>query len=272
MTLRFPPLCLLGLTTAASAHDFWLQPQQWEARAEEEVGVALQVGHGPDRQRSAIPARRITRFEAIAPEGRRVDLRSRLQTGGAKADATIAFETTGAWLIVLETDNHAESHLPAARFNAYLEDEGLAEAIAQRARTGRSDADGAETYSRHAKTIVQIGAADLRQQARIVRPVGLTLEIVPEVSPLAASPGDPLPMRIYYRGKPLAGALVKLNNLDSDAKPIAMRRSDADGRAIFTMPGKGSWQFNVIWTRPASRDGLVDFDTNFSSLSFGIRR
>ncbi|WP_447761966.1 DUF4198 domain-containing protein [Sphingopyxis panaciterrae] len=272
MILRLLPLCLLGVTTIADAHDFWLQPQHWQAAPDQPVGVTLQVGHGPDRQRSSIPARRIVRFEAITPEGRRVDLDKRLDIGGATQDATVAFGTRGAYLVVLETDNNAESHLPAGRFNAYLEDEGLTGAIAHRARTNRTGAEGAETYSRHAKTIVQVGAADPQQQARIVRPTGLTLEIVPEVSPLSALPGRPLPVRIYYRGRPLAGALVKLNDLDADAKPVEMQRSDANGRAIFTMPGKGSWQFNVIWTRPQPKSSLADFDTSFSSLSFGITR
>ncbi len=70
-------------------------------------------------------------------------------------------------------------------------------------------------------------------------------------------------------GFALAGALVKLNDLDHDAEPVAMRRSDAQGRAVFRLPGKGNWQLNVIWTRPQPKTSLTDFDTSFSSLSFG---
>ena len=176
----------------------------------------------------------------------------------------------GTYLIVLETDNRAESHLPAIRFNDYLKVEGLTPALMLRTRTGRTAADGAENYSRHAKTIVQVGSVDSRGQARIVRPAGLKLEIVPEVSPATIGPGGTLPLRIFYQGVPLPGALVKLNDLDHDAQPIAMRRSDAQGRVAFASPGKGNWQINVIWTRPLPNTSLADFDTSFSSLSFGI--
>lgn len=269
MIARILFLYLLAVVTAAEAHDFWLQPVRWQARPGEPVSVTLQVGHGPYRQRSPIPANRILRFEAIAPDGRRIDLRKTLHVGAPAADAAIGLLRPGVYSIILETDNRAESHLPAVRFNDYLKVEGLTPAIALRARTGRSDADGAENYSRHARTIVQIGPVDPRGQAQVVRPAGLALEIVPETSPLTGSRG-PLPVRVFYRGQPLAGALVKLNDLDHDAQPIETHRSDAQGRAVFTTPGKGSWQLNVIWTRPQPSSSLTDFDTSFSSLSFGV--
>ncbi|MGY4395437.1 putative GH25 family protein [Sphingomonas sp. UYAg733] len=270
MIARIFALGVLCLATAADAHDFWLQPARWRAGPGEPIGLTLQVGHGAYRQRSPVPSSRVIRFEAIAPDGRRIDLRNGLHIGGSSEDAAIAFGKPGTYSIVLETDNRAESHLPAIRFNDYLRVEGLTPAIALRARAGKSDADGAENYSRHARTIVQIGPLDPRGQGQIVRPAGLALEIVPEVSPLAAARGGALPVRIYYRGRPLAGALVKLNDLAHDAQPIEMHRSDAQGRTVFAMPGKGSWQLNVIWTRPQPRSSLTDFDTSFSSLSFGL--
>jgi len=262
-------LLLAALATgSAQAHDFWLQPARWQTQPNEAVSLTLQVGHGPYRQRSPIPASRILRFEAIAPEGHRNDLHGTLHVGATADDATIRIAKPGAYILALETDNRAESHLPAIRFNDYLQVEGLTPAIAERARTGHTDADGAENYSRHAKAIVQVGPLDRKHLTHIVRPIGLELEIVPEIIPSTAARGGTLPVRIYYRGKPLSGALVKLNDLNHDMQPIEMHRTDASGRARFTMPGGGNWQLNVIWTRPLPASSLTDFDTAFSSLSF----
>jgi uncharacterized GH25 family protein len=272
MIRRLFALCLLGLGSAAAAHDFWLQPVRWQAVPGEDVGITLQVGHGSTRQRSPIPASRVLRFESVGPDGDRVDRRAALHIGAPQEDAAIAFDRAGTYSVVFETDNRAESHLPAQKFNAYLAEEGLTPAQVQRKHTGRMQADGAENYSRHARTIVQIGPVDVLQQAQITRPSGMTLEIVPEISPVALTKGQALPVRIYYRGRPLAGALVKLNDLDQDAVPIAEQRSDAQGRATFTFPHSGSWQLNVVWTRPQPRTSLADFDTSFSSLSFAIAK
>ena len=261
-------LCAMLSTSPAQAHDFWLQPARWQAQPGEAVSLTLQVGHGPYRQRSPIPAARILRFESVASDGRRSDLRGALHVGAKTDDATIRVARPGAYIVALETDNRAESHLPAIRFNDYLQAEGLTPALAERARTGRIDTDGAENYSRHAKAIIQVGPPNPKQLAYIVRPIGLELEIVPEVVPSAAVRGGVLPVRIFYRGKPLPGALVKLNDLNHDVQPVEMHRTDASGRARFTMPGSGWWQFNVIWTRPLPASSLTDFDTAFSSLSF----
>ena len=79
-----------------------------------------------------------------------------------------------------------------------------------------------------------------------------------------------LPVRVIYAGRPLAGALVKLTDLKNDASPFEMHVTDHDGRASFTMPSSGTWLLNVIWTKALPRSEETDFETVFSSLSFGF--
>jgi uncharacterized GH25 family protein len=83
------------------------------------------------------------------------------------------------------------------------------------------------------------------------------------------APTEELPVHVFYEGRPLAGALVKLTNLEFDVRPVAMRLSDAQGRASFSFPRTGTWLINVIWTKPISGNPNADFDTTFSSLTFG---
>ena len=215
-------LLALFLALPAAAHDFWIQP---------EPPYSLLVGHGPYRRISPIPPSRITRFETI-----------------------------GDHLLVLETDDKAQSHLPAIRFNDYLAAEGLTPAIEERERTRRTGRDGSERYSRRAKALVGTGPDD----PLFTRRLGLTLEIVPEPSPSA------LPVRIFFKDRPQAGALVKLTDLDHDEQPFETRRTDGEGRASFTLPKKGSWLLNVIWTEVLGPAAETDFATVFSSLSFSF--
>jgi hypothetical protein len=37
------------------------------------------------------------------------------------------------------------------------------------------------------------------------------------------------------------------------------------------MPRSGSWLLNVIWTKPLAASDETDFETVFSSLSFGFQ-
>lgn len=270
MSMRtFISAVLLALVVLpAAAHDFWLQPSPYWFAPHAVVPLSLQVGHGPYRQRSPIPARRIMRLEAIDPQGIATDLRKRLRVGAVDADADMQLATPGTHVLVLETDNAAMTSLPAIRFNDYLRAEGLTPAIVERERTGRMDRDGAERYGRHAKALVQVGASGA-DAAVVTRPLGLALEIVPERNPYALPHTDELPIHVLYLGKPLPGALVKLTRLEHDEHPVETQRTDIAGRAVFSVPAHGSWLLNVIWTRPLPASDDVDFETAFASLAFG---
>jgi uncharacterized GH25 family protein len=265
-------VCALGLGRAAAveAHDFWVQPNAYRIEPDAPVPITLQVGHGPFRQRSPIQSGRIVRFEAITPDGTAVDLRASLRPGGATDDGALQFREPGTYMVVLETDSRAQSHLPALRFNDYLRAEGLTAALEQRERSHRMDADGSEIYSRRTKALVQVGSQRAGSQAQVTRALGLPLEIVPDVSPYAWPRSSSLPVHVLFEGRPLVGALVKLTNLEHDAQPVEIHLTGEDGRTSFMMPGGGQWLLNVIWSKPLPGTRDTDFETVFSSLSFGL--
>ncbi len=268
--LRYLPIftLLAGNASAALAHDFWLQPQMFAAAPNTVVPFTIQVGHGTFRQRWGAPIDRILRFDDIGP-GRVTNLRTGLQAPGGADDGSVRLIAPGTHVLVLET-NHAESELPSIRFNDYIKVEGMTPAIAWRDRLKLADTPGREIYSRRAKALVQVGPLDPALASQATRPVGLTLEIVPQRNPYALTASELLPVQIIYEGKPLAGALVKLNNLDFDARPIESHLTDLAGRATFNPPRRGKWQLNVIWTKPISGNPKAEFETIFSSLTFGF--
>jgi uncharacterized GH25 family protein len=265
--MRTLMLLIAALTSAdaAAAHDFWVQPHDFVVAPGATVPMTIEVGHGPARQRWSAPLDRITTFAAISRGGRK-DIRSALRPAGGQSDADVGFSAAGSYVIVLET-TRAESNLPAIRFNDYIAAEGIVPALRARAKAGTTDTPGRELYSRRAKALIRVGEGGA-PQPQITRPVGLTLEIVPAVDPTAPDFAMTLPVTILYEGRPLAGAFVKLNNLDFDARPVETHLTDGSGRATFKIPFKGSWQMNVVWTKPIA-DPRADFDTVFSSLTFG---
>jgi len=261
-------LGLVGIRPAV-AHDFWVQPSFYWVAPAARTPLTLEVGHGPYRQRSPIRASRIAQFEAIGPRSTRIDLRPFLRLGGLTNDGVVILDEPGTYVVALQTDARARSLLPAIRFNDYLHVEGLTTALAFRERTHRTNADGSETYSRQAKTILKVGT-QLDAHTPVTRALGLLLEIVPDLDPYANPVAKKLPVHVIYRGRLLAGALVKLTNLEHDANPVEMHVTDRAGRAIFNAPHSGNWLLNVIWTEIAPPTSDSDFETTFSSLSFGF--
>jgi uncharacterized GH25 family protein len=266
MHVVLPFAALLLLAGAANAHDFWLQPQRFWTAPRTPMPVAILVGHAADRAPWSVESARVVLLRDIGPKGvvnRLADVRSR-----ALAEIpALSFSDPGVHIVALQS-TAALSNLPAVRFNDFLQQEGLTTALALRARTGRTTAPGRELYSRRAKALVQVGPPGA-PQPHVIRPIGMTLEIVPERDPYAAGSSNLLPVRVIFEGRPLAGALVKLTNLDNDAKPAAMTRTDARGRAVFTVPRSGPWLLNVVWTKAITGDPRADFETTFSSLTFG---
>jgi hypothetical protein len=262
-------LCLACRAGAAEAHDFWIQPSGVAHAPGDTVTLALMVGHGDERQQSPIAPRRIRRFDAVAPDGRWMPV----------VDRVFRPDSPGVHALVLQTDSSAQSHLPAPLFNAYLYVDGLRAVQAHRERYRLHGEPGAERYSRVAKALVEVGAPAHGARAgcaaggpaeacggNAIRVFGLPLELVPERSPFGGGERLQLPVRVLYKGQPLPGSLVKLTDLARDDEPVAAARADGQGRVEFTVPRRGNWLLNVVWSEPVQRGDGIDYETVFSSL------
>lgn len=265
--------CAVGaglVSLPASAHDFWLQPSRFWSSPGRVVPLVMLVGHGAARKRSSIGLDRVNLFRASGPDGS-TDRKGDLTLGQGGADASLTFASPGTYVVFFSTTN-VPSELPALRFNDYARAEGLTLVTRHRTAQATGNTPGRELYSRRGKALVQIGLPSKRTQPHVTVPVGLGLEIVPLVNPYQIGSATSMPVQIFYQGRPLAGALVKLTNLGADAQPVESFRTDANGRAIFRARRSGEWQFNVVWSQPLANNRSADFLTTFSSLSFGFSR
>lgn len=267
MRIIYPLLAVFCFSEPLEAHDFWLQPARFWIGPGASVPIAILVGHGVNRAPWGVASDRVLLLRDVGPTGV-VDHLPAIRARSVASIPAMRFKAPGTHILVLQS-GHAVSDLPAVRFNDYLKEEGLTPAMRLRSQTRSTASPGREIYSRRAKALVQVGPAT-RPQHHVTRPVGLTLEIVPERNPYAPSATSAFPVKIIYEGKSLPGALVKLTNLNADQKPVAVRTSDSNGRAVFNIPKQGLWQINVVWTKPIRGNARADFDTTFSSLTFGF--
>ena len=265
MKSRIVALSLLLIAGPVSAHDFWIQPARFQVEGNTPLFFTFQVGHGQFRDRWNNNDRVISLNDFTLGNAR--DLKGQLRSG-RPFDFATSSGAPGVHVIAMQS-NFATSELPAIRFNDYARQEGLVPILATRKAAGATSKPGRERYSRRAKALLQVGQATPANQAFATRPLGLKLEIVPERSPYALGASRILPVQILYNKRGLANATVKLTNLAADERPVAVLVTDRNGRARFTVPATGTWQMNVIWSEPIRNDPKVDFDTTFSSLTFG---
>ncbi|MDP9086698.1 MAG: DUF4198 domain-containing protein, partial [Pseudomonadota bacterium] len=136
----------LSLGGTAVAHDFWLQPQSWQASPGTPLPFIVEVGHGKFRQQWGADGGHLLALNDLA-RGGAIDLRPLFKPGGEVPHLTRTFRREGLHIVSLVSTN-AASDLPSIRFNDYIKVEGLTPAIDARTRAGSMNANGRELYSR----------------------------------------------------------------------------------------------------------------------------
>lgn len=292
-----------ALVGTAAAHDLWLEPDLFEASdARSPIAVHVRVGERLTGEAVPRSERRILRFVALGA-GDEVPIEgvdgvepagwlrlpsdgateSPAATGSPPPSARGATPPTVAravdattWVLGYQSD-HATIELAAARFERYLRDEGLEHVIARRAESGRTDAPGREAYARCAKSLVAIGArgvsgADAARSADALhgRRLGCPLELVPELDPYRLRPGEQLPVRLLFRGEPIAGVRVAALSRERP-EDVRVARTGRDGRALFTLDREGLWLVKAVHMEAAPPGLDADWESWWASLTF-LRR
>jgi len=261
---RPDPLKAVVLFLAAAplaAHDFWIEPTSFRPEVGVVVGFALRVGEGFRGDPVPRSDERIVKFVLASSAGERpIDGVAGADPAGAAPIREPGFQLAGYRSRTSRVD------LPAEKFEKYLKEEGLETIIALRAKRGESGKPSKEIYSRCAKSLLDAGGSGTAGYDRVL---GFTLEIVPERSPSEIRPGTPMPVRLLYRGKPLAGALVVARNRDEPGKPLSSR-SNESGRVSFALPRGGVWLVKAVHMIPAPPRSGAEWESLWASLTFEI--
>ena len=271
---RLPPLLvglLAGVASAvpASAHEYWLAPSAYRAHAGDTVRVAAWVGTGfRGELKPYAPTRAVS---LVARQAVSEDLRPTSVNGDDVFGRFVLRDAGGA--VVAYESNFVPIELDAIAFDQYLELEGLDGPLAYRERLGPREGPGRERYARCPKT--WIAGSDPK---RLMAPIGLTIELVPLADP--TRPG-PVSLLLLYRGKPLAGALVRAwrQPLAKDGAPFdgatrdsvgpaAQERTDKDGVATFALDQAGEWMVSAVHMVPCPDHSAADWQSMWASLTF----
>jgi hypothetical protein len=248
--LRLLFLTAVLVSSPVLAHDFWIEPSAYTPGAGELVSLKLWVGEHLGGETLPRNEELIDWFSAV-----RGGVQSPiLGMDGSETAGWLRPQAPGGLVIAYRSQRSAVE-LPPEKFQAYLALEGLPPVP-----------PGREVFSRCAKSLLAVGG---RSDPTVTKPVGLTLELVPEADPYSLAPGGTLTVSLLYQGKPLAGATVMA--LDAtDAQTPQRVRSDANGRASFTLPRAGAWLIKAVHMIRAPRDAGADWESFWASLTFAL--
>jgi lysophospholipase L1-like esterase len=256
-------LSLLAGLGSAAAHDLWLVPPERPAVGAP-VRVRANVGMDfPNSEHAPDPAA-FSRRLLIRPDGSPGELRAAGKDGlSGLVEFTPA--QTGVYVLAVETKPRLIT-LAAGKFNDYLVADGLPHIYRLRAREKTLDQPGRERYSKYVKALVRVGDGRAGDPCRVA---GLTLEIVPQRDPFAVRPGQALPVRVLFRGKPLAEANVGWQRPGDGAMARGYVRTDAHGEALIPIAGAGLMTIRLThMTRPKAADH--EWESFWATLTFHV--
>lgn len=258
--------CAVAVPTRALAHDYWLVPEFPVVDTPEPIPIRMYVGEAlraeEERPHQSSKTERLRLFTATGP----LDL---LPSAADKAKPAYVLlpERPGGHLVVLDR-NRSHIDLEASRFESYLRDEGLESIVEERARRGEAGARGREDYTRHLKSLVQVG--DARDGAFSVV-TGQPLEIVPAENPIFVRPGENLAVDVYFKGAKLSGALLEAVSRVGDDVVVHPSRTDARGRASFVLDRAASWLLRITHMERCVDCADADWRSYWGSYFFASR-
>ena len=255
----------LLISGPVAAHDYWIEPSVFRLDPGGRVLFYLRVGEHFSGEPAAFSMERTTRFRIDSPS-RQFDVlplqrdpagMARLGESGLQV---VSYENTPSYL-----------ELPADRFTAYLRAEGLKSTLQAREEAGTSDEPGREAYSRCAKTLLWVegGEPPAAGNGIHARPVGTTLELVPDTNPYGMKAPATLTVKLIYQGQPVPGALVMALNRKAPDE-IQRVESGPDGSAEFQLYRSGVWMVKAVHMVPAGLLEREDWRSYWASLTFEL--
>lgn len=249
----------LPLCPSLFAHDFWIEPSTFRPAPHTVVALHLRVGedfHGEVvRRRSA----HIRSFLVTGPRG----VQEALGVEGTDPAGYASITDPGLYTTGYRS-TRTFVEIEAEEFEHYLAEEGLERISRLRAQRGERRQTGKETYSRCARSLIWVDGADGEG-----RDAGFDcpLELRAEKNPYLLRSGAELPIRLLFRGEPVAEVLVTAIPKDAPGLRISAR-TDAEGRVRFRLSRPGIWLVKAVHMVPGPRDEGADWESFWASLTF----
>lgn len=265
-------VALLLVASAASAHDMFLVVDDHDLPPGSEVTVALYNGTF-DQSENSIDRDRMRDVSIVDGSGW-VSQPDDDQWRDQDDMSLLTFETgePGTYVVGVST-RPRDIELSAEDFNDYLRHDGVLDVLAAREEAGILDRAATERYSKHVKTILDVGEAsgEAWKQA-----LGYPIEVVPGSNPADLCAGDRLEFKVLADGAPVAGQLVYASYAgfrgpadDGGHSEAFSTRTDARGVAGVELTTEGRWYLRLIRMVEVDEPGL-DYESNWATLTFEV--
>ena len=252
------------LTTAPCfAHDTWLLPRSPLATEGKALLVDLTSGMAFPKKETAIKPDRIATsgWRTGAGDG----TFGALQAADSSLVVNVSPSGTGTAVIFLSLKPNT-IELVTGDVSSYFDEIGASDALRRAWAEQGPDAKYHETYTKHAKTFVEMGDEESEVEDKTcLRPVGQTIEFIPQRDPTTVSVGDSLVVKAVAKGQELESFAVGI--VCGATGESRLLRTNKAGFVGFTITDEGWWLVKGTELRRKA-DGT--FNSDFTTMTFYV--
>lgn len=260
-------LILLGICTitfASLAHEFWLLPQKFLLKINESTVIDINVGENFTGKSWGGKKDRIAKLTHYSQNGQEEILGNVAENNTNQIK--VVFKTAGNHLVAFNNTNKF-IELEALKFNDYLKEEGLDNALAFRKEQNLLEVKGREFYQRCVKTLLQV--SDKQDDSYKIN-TGMRLELIPTANPYMTISPKQLTFEVLFDNQIQANALVLVWQKINGKVNMKKYRTDADGKVIFPFVAKGNWMISTVKMIPHTDTKEADWQSFWGSYTFGF--
>jgi uncharacterized GH25 family protein len=254
---------IISVAAVSLGHDFWLVPQKFLLKLGETQTISANTGMDFPISVHAVKSERVTQFISVR-DGKKRNI-TEYEIQGESLATKLTFEESGTYILAIALKPTPKVNLSAKEVNDYLlSDEGDKKLYEFRKKEGRLDEDVVYCYSKDAKTIIQVGDSP---DETPVKPLNLSLEIVPSVNPYKLKKGNDLKITVLFKGKPLARAELNWSWAGHGETFAGITETDLEGTATVPLTKAGPYVIRMIHTQLIKAD---EWQGYWSSLTFEV--
>lgn len=260
--LALSVLALMFSISAVSAHEFWIEPQNFQVENGTILQADLKNGQNFKGINLAFFENRFARFDMIlngvvAPvAGRMGDSPALQQPVEGEGLLVIAHETTDSRLTYTEWD----------KFQEFADHKGFGDMRARHEALGFPTDTFKETYFRYAKALVAVGDG-----AGEDAPTGMETEFVALTNPYSDVLDGGMRVQVLYQGQPRKDAQVEIFDRSPDGSvTVSITQTDASGIATVPVTNGHSYLLDAVVLREAPKDSGTVWETLWAALTFAV--
>ena len=258
---------LLLLTSLLSGHEFWLHPNKFIYRLGENVNIKFLVGedyNGGNWKGNRTKVKGLRLYYSNVTD----DCADQLSDTAIGDSLQMAFFEEGTMMVTFNNVN-AFIELEAEKFNAYLQEDGLQDAIDYRAANNETNTIGREYYQRSVKTLLQVGSKRTNTHKRQTT---LPIDIIPEQNPYSLLDKADLKVKVLFHQKPMANAAIKVWHRNNDQTVRHDLRTNEKGEVKFPVFTSGRWMVSAVKMVRLQNDPKAQWQSYWGSLTWGYLR